>query len=46
MLLSSVVTGNDPLVDSLMKRSVVIMELTISDLVGAFDCDVISADES
>ena len=46
MLLSVVVTGIDPLVDSLMMILDVVMEVSISDLVGALDCDVISADES
>ena len=46
MLLSVVVTGIDPLVDSLMMILVVVLEVSISDLVGALDFDVNSTNGS
>ena len=39
LLLSVVVTGIDPLVDSIIKRLDVVLEVSISDVVGTLDCD-------
>lgn len=39
LLLSVVVTGIDPLVDSIIKRLDVVLEVSISDLGGTLDCD-------
>ena len=39
VLLSVVVTGIDPLVDSIIKRLDVVLEVSISDVVGTLDCD-------
>ena len=39
VLLSVGVTGIDPLVDSIIKRLDVVLEVSISDVVGTLDCD-------